>query len=89
MLQCQLPEGPSVHGGKIINLLIVQPSLALQNPTDLESDRKRSASWENGGLTAGSCEAQVVELGVRKMIVQSDRLCGGEGLEALTCTQHM
>lgn len=30
-----------------------------------------------------------VELRVRGMIVQSDQLCGGEGLEALTCTQHM
>ena len=29
-----------------------------------------------------------VELGVRG-IVQSDQLYGGEGLEALTCTQHM
>lgn len=30
-----------------------------------------------------------VELGVRGMIVQSDQLYEGKGLEALTCTQHM
>lgn len=54
----------------------------LQSFADLES--MQPASWENGGLMAGG-----VELRVRGMIVQSDQLCGGEGLEALTCTQHM
>lgn len=48
------------------------------------SGSKQPAAWEDGGLTAGRAV-----LRVRGMIVQSDQLCGGEGLEALTCTQHM
>lgn len=48
------------------------------------SGSKQPASWEHGGLMAGG-----VALRMRRMIVQSDQLCGGEGLEALTCTQHM
>lgn len=48
------------------------------------SGSKQPVSWENGGLIAGRAELRITG-----MIVQSDQLCRGEGLEALTCTQHM
>lgn len=48
------------------------------------SGSKQPASGENEGLMAGG-----VVLRMREMIVQSDQCCGGEGLEALTWTQHM